>query len=42
VVGRIRGLQAEARGTRVILDVWCRNQKDELTTVGGASALVGS
>lgn len=40
VHGRIREKQVETRGTRVLLDVWCRNQNQELTTVGDASALV--
>ena len=34
--------QVETRGTRVLLDVWCRNQAEELTTVGSAGALVNS
>jgi acyl dehydratase len=42
VHGRICDRQVEAGGTRVLLDVWCRNQKEELTTVGNASALVRS
>jgi acyl dehydratase len=40
VHGRIREKRAEARGTRLVLEVWCRNQSGELTTVGSASALV--
>jgi acyl dehydratase len=41
VHGRIREKRAETRGTRLVLEVWCRNQIGELTTVGSASALVG-
>ena len=42
VHGRIRDTQVETGGTRVLLDVWCRNQAEELTTVGSAGALVNS
>jgi hypothetical protein len=38
VHGRIRDTQVETRGTRVLLDVWCRNQAEKLTTVGSAGA----
>jgi acyl dehydratase len=40
VQGKIRDKRAETNGTRLDLDVWCRNQADELTTVGSASAVV--
>jgi len=31
--GAIRDKRAEANGTRIDLEDWCRNQVDELTTV---------
>jgi acyl dehydratase len=42
VYGKIKERSDEASGTRVVLEVWCRNQLGELTTVGSASALVTS
>jgi acyl dehydratase len=39
VHGRVRNKRAEAGETRLLLDVWCRNEKGDLTTVGSASAL---
>lgn len=38
--GVVRELVEEPEGMRLVLQVWCRNQKGELTTVGTASALV--
>jgi acyl dehydratase len=40
VQGRIQDRIVETNGTRLVLEVWCRNQRGELTTVGTASALV--
>jgi acyl dehydratase len=40
VQGRVQGRIVETTGTRVVLEVWCRNQSGELTTVGTASAVV--
>jgi acyl dehydratase len=40
VQGRIQDRIVEANGTRLVLEVWCRNQSGDLTTVGTASALV--
>ena len=40
VHGVIQESRAEANGTRLVLEVWCRNQAGDLTTVGSASALV--
>jgi acyl dehydratase len=40
VQGRIQDKRVEANGTRLVLEVWCRNQRGDLTTVGTASALV--
>jgi acyl dehydratase len=40
VHGKIQNKQAEAEGIRLIVEVWCRNQEGELTTIGCASALV--
>jgi acyl dehydratase len=40
VHGKIRETREEASGTRLVLEVWCRNQAGDLTTVGSASALV--
>jgi acyl dehydratase len=36
--GKIRERRVDANGTRLVLDVWCRNQLGDLTTVGSASA----
>jgi acyl dehydratase len=38
--GLVRERVKEADGVRLVLDVWCRNQRGEMTTVGAASALV--
>ena len=38
--GKIQDKRVEANGTRLILEVWCRNQAGDLTTVGSASAVV--
>jgi acyl dehydratase len=38
--GNIQDTRAEPDGTRVLLEVWCRNKMGDLTTVGSASALV--
>jgi len=38
--GLVREKVKEADGVRLILDVWCRNQKGEMMTVGTASAVV--
>ncbi len=38
--GLLREKVKEADGVRLVLDVWCRNQKGEMTTVGTASAVV--
>jgi acyl dehydratase len=40
VHARIQESRHEEKGTRLMLDVWCRNQVGDLTTVGTASALV--
>jgi acyl dehydratase len=40
VQGKIRDKRAETNGTRLDLEVWYRNQADELTTVGSATAVV--
>jgi acyl dehydratase len=40
VHGKIQERRDEAAGTRVVLEVWCRNQVGDLTTVGTASALL--
>jgi acyl dehydratase len=40
VQAKIRNKRAETNGTRLDLEVWCRNQADQLTTVGSASAVV--
>jgi acyl dehydratase len=40
VQGRIQDKRVETNGTRLVLEVWCRNQPGEMTTVGTASALV--
>lgn len=38
--GIVRERVKEANGVRLVLDVWSRNQKGEMTTVGTASAVV--
>jgi acyl dehydratase len=38
--GLVRDRVKESGGVRLVLDVWCRNQKGELTTAGNASALM--
>jgi acyl dehydratase len=40
VHGKIQDKRVETNGTRLVVEVWCRNQTGELTTVGCASALV--
>jgi acyl dehydratase len=40
VQGRTQDKRVETNGTRLVLEVWCRNQTGDLTTVGNASALV--
>ena len=40
VQGRIQDKTGETNGTRVVLEVWCRNKTGDVTTVGTASALV--
>jgi acyl dehydratase len=40
VYARIQESRQERNGTRLMLEVWCRNQAGDLTTVGSASALV--
>jgi acyl dehydratase len=40
VHGRIQDKQVVTNGTRLVLEVWCRNQTGDLTTVGNASAVV--
>ena len=37
---RIQDRRQEGTGTRLMLEVWCRNQVGDLTTVGSASGLV--
>jgi len=37
--GKVWEKRAEANGARLLLDVWCSNQRGILTTVGSASAL---
>jgi acyl dehydratase len=39
VYGKVQDKQAEATGTWLLLDVWCGNQKGDLTTVGSARGL---
>jgi acyl dehydratase len=39
--GLVRRFEEEGGRSRLWLDVWCKNQRGELTTVGRASALVG-
>jgi acyl dehydratase len=38
--GLVKRTEPEGTGERLWLDVWCKNQRGELTTVGRASALV--
>lgn len=38
--GLVRERQEDPEGMRLVVDIWCRNQRGELTTVGTASALV--
>jgi acyl dehydratase len=38
--GRVKRLEAEGDRNRLWLDVWCKNQRGELVTVGRASAEV--
>jgi acyl dehydratase len=38
--GLVRERVKDGDGVRLVLDVWCRNQKGEMTTVGTASAVV--
>jgi acyl dehydratase len=38
--GKVQDKRAEATGTWLLLDIWCSNEKGQLTTVGGASAVV--
>ncbi len=38
--GLVKRLEQEGEKARLFLDVWCKNQRGELTTVGRASALV--
>ena len=38
--GLVKRLEEEDGRKRLWLDVWCKNQRGELTTVGRASALV--
>jgi acyl dehydratase len=40
VHAKIQESRQEGNGTRLMLEVWCRNQLGDLTTVGSASALV--
>lgn len=40
VAGLVKCVEPEDAGERLWLDVWCKNQRGELTTVGRASALV--
>ena len=40
VHARIQDSRQEGNGTRLMLEVWCRNQVGDFTTVGSASALV--
>jgi acyl dehydratase len=40
VQGRIQDRIVETNGMRLVLEVWCRNHRGDLTTVGTASALV--
>jgi acyl dehydratase len=42
VHGRVQEKRADANGTRLLLDLWCTNQKGDMTTVGRASALATS
>lgn len=38
--GLVKGVEDEGERKRLWLDVWCKNQRGDLTTVGRASALV--
>jgi acyl dehydratase len=38
--GLVKRVEADGSGERLWLDVWCKNQRGELTTVGRASALM--
>ena len=40
VHGKIQESREEPNGTRLVLEVWCRNHAGDLTTVGSASGLV--
>jgi acyl dehydratase len=42
VHGRVQEKRADANGTRLLLDLWCSNQKGDMTTVGRASAVATS
>jgi hypothetical protein len=38
--GLVRRVESESASERLWLDVWCKNQRGELITVGRASALI--
>jgi len=38
--GSVKRFEEEGKHQRLWLDVWCKNQRGELTTVGRASAAV--
>jgi hypothetical protein len=37
----VKELRPESGGTRVVVEVWCQNQRGEKTAVGTASGLRG-
>jgi acyl dehydratase len=41
VRGVVKELRPESGGTRVVVEVWCQNQRGEKTAVGTASGLRG-